>query len=384
MINEPSVQFEYSRGLEGVIACITSMSRIDGEEGILIYRGMPIESMAENSTFEETTYFLLFGKLPNRDELDKFKEELKEFRKLEEQEIEWIENFPEDGHPMDALKTCVSLLGMEYPPPPGEEETREDLVESGKRIIARIPSFIAAFDRMRNGKQILQPREDLDHAENFLYMLHGKEPDEQNAKVLDIALILHADHGINASTFATMVTSSTLADMYSSIVSGIGTLKGPLHGGANERVVAMLKKIGSPDKAEDFIMNAIKERKKIMGFGHRVYKAYDPRAKILKEYAKKLTDKEESQLVETAIKVEEVMIRELGKKGIFPNVDFYSGFAYKALGIPTDLFTPIFAMSRVTGWTGHVLEYRDSNRIFRPRAIYNGPVEEDYIPIDKR
>ena len=215
-------------------------------------------------------------------------------------------------------------------------------------------------------------------------MLHGEVPDEDSAKVLDVALILHADHGMNASTFATMVTSSTLSDMYNSIGTGIGTLKGPLHGGANERVVAMLEEIGSPDNVEGFMKKALEERRKIMGFGHRVYKAYDPRASILKGYAKKLTGKEESKLVETAIKVEEVMIRELGEKRIFPNVDFYSGFAYKAIGIPTDLFTPIFAMSRVSGWVGHVLEYRKENRIFRPRAAYIGPEGVEYTPIEER
>lgn len=384
MIQEPSVEFEYSRGLEGVTAAITTISRIDGEEGVLIYRGIPIEVMAEESNFEETTYFLLNGELPTQKQLDDFRDELHKYMKLTDKEIERIENMPAGAHPMDALKTCVSLMGMEEPPPPGEKETIKGCAECAKKIIAKIPSLIAAFDRARNNKEVLQPKDKYSHAENFLWMLLGKEPKKEHAKVLDIALVLHADHGMNASTFATMVTSSTLSDMYSSIVSGISTLKGPLHGGANERVVAMLKEIGSPDKAEDYIMDAIKKRKKIMGFGHRVYKAYDPRARILKEYAKKLTKGKEKELVKTAIKVEEVMIRELGKKGIFPNVDFYSGFAYKAIGIPTDLFTPVFAMSRVSGWSSHVLEYRESNRIFRPRAIYNGPVNIEYTPVEDR
>ncbi len=382
MIKEPSMEFRYSRGLEGVIAAITSLSRIDGDEGILIYRGIPIESLAENSTFEETTYFLLYGKLPTKKELDDFNSELKEYRALSEDEVDWIKKFPKDAHPMDALKTSVSLMGMSDPS--GWQESKEANLKIAIKIIARIPSFVAAFDRIRNGREVVPADKDLSLAANFLYMLHGEVPDEGNARVLDVALILHADHGMNASTFGTMVTSSTLSDLYSSIITGIGTLKGPLHGGANEKVVAMLKEIGSPDKVEGAMKKALAERRKIMGFGHRVYKAYDPRARILKEYAKKLTGKEESLLVQTAIKVEEVMVRELSKKGIFPNVDFYSGFVYKYLGIPTDLFTPIFAMSRVSGWVAHVVEYREANRIFRPRAIYNGPVGVEYTPIDER
>lgn len=382
MIKEPSKEFQFSRGLEGVTACISALSRIDGEEGFLIYRGIPIELMAENSTFEETTFFLLYGKLPKKSELDEFDEKLKKYRVLTDNENNWINNFPKNAHPMDALKTSVSLMGMADPG--GWKESAEENREIGVKIIAKLPSFVAAFDRARNNKEIVKAHNELPHAANFLYMLHGEEPDENNARVLDVALILHADHGLNASTFATMVTSSTLSDLYSSIITGIGTLKGPLHGGANERVVAMLEEIGSSEAVEEFMNKALAEKRKIMGFGHRVYKAYDPRAKILKQYAQNLSGKEESVLVQTAIKVEEVMMRELSKKGIFPNVDFYSGFAYKHLGIPTDLFTPIFAMSRVSGWVGHVIEYRQANRIFRPRAIYNGPVDVEFTPIEER
>lgn len=384
MLKGKEEEIEFSKGLAGVIAATSELTFIDGEKGFLIYRGIPIESMVENSNFEETTYFLIFGKLPNKSELNNFTNELKEYRKLTSKEIDWIKNFSKEGHPMDALRICVSYMGMEEPPPPGEKETIEGFTKCGKKIIARLPSFVAAFDRARNGKEILQPDDTLPHAANFLYMLQGKKPDEQSAKVLDVALILHADHGMNASTFSTYVTSSTLSDMYNSIATGIGTLKGPLHGGANERVVAMLKEIGSPEAVEEFMKKALAEKSKIMGFGHRVYKAYDPRAKILKEYAKKLTGREDSILVDTAIKVEEVMLRELSQKGIYPNVDFYSGFAYKAIGIPTDLFTPIFAMSRVSGWVGHVLEYRAKNRIFRPRAAYIGPENVQYNPIEER
>jgi len=380
---ETATNFQYSRGLEGVIAAITSISCIDGEEGILIYRGIPIQVMAKNSTFEETAYFLLFGKLPTRTELDYFIGDLKEHRALSEHEIGCILNFPKNAHPMDALRTAVSIMGLNDPMKGAE--SRDINLRIGIKIIAKIPSLIAAFDRMRKGKEIIQPDSNLSHAENFLYMLRGEKPDTEDARILDIALILHADHGMNASTFGSMVTASTLSDMYSAIVTGIGTLKGPLHGGANERVLKMIKEIGSEDKAEEYVLNALAEHRKIMGFGHRVYKAYDPRAKILKEYAERLSEKNgDMKFINIGKKIEEVMIREVGKKGIFPNVDFYSGIVYHFLGIPTDLFTPIFAMSRVAGWVAHIVEYLQANRIFRPRAIYNGPVDVEYTPMEER
>ena len=380
---ETATNFQYSRGLEGVIAAITSISCIDGEEGILIYRGIPIQVMAKNSTFEETAYFLLFGKLPTRTELDYFIGDLKEHRALSEHEIGCILNFPKNAHPMDALRTAVSIMGLNDPMKGAE--SRDINLRIGIKIIAKIPSIIAAFDRMRKGKEIIQPDSNLSHAENFLYMLRGEKPDTEDARILDIALILHADHGMNASTFGSMVTASTLSDMYSAIVTGIGTLKGPLHGGANERVLKMIKEIGSEDKAEEYVLNALAEHRKIMGFGHRVYKAYDPRAKILKEYAERLSEKNgDMKFINIGKKIEEVMIREVGKKGIFPNVDFYSGIVYHFLDIPTDLFTPIFAMSRVAGWVAHIVEYLQANRIFRPRAIYNGPVDVEYTPMEER
>ena len=380
---EAATNFQYSRGLEGVIAAITSTSCIDGEEGILIYRGIPIQVMAKNSTFEETAYFLLFGKLPTRTELDYFIGDLKEHRTLSEHEIGCILNFPKNAHPMDALRTAVSIMGLNDPMKGAE--SRDINLRIGIKIIAKIPSIIAAFDRMRDGKEIVLPDNNLSHAENFLYMLRGEKPDTEDARILDIALILHADHGMNASTFGSMVTASTLSDMYSAIVTGIGTLKGPLHGGANERVLKMIKEIGSEDKAEEYVLNALAEHRKIMGFGHRVYKAYDPRAKILKGYAERLSEKNgDMKFINIGKKIEEVMIREVGKKGIFPNVDFYSGIVYHFLDIPTDLFTPIFAMSRVAGWVAHIVEYLQANRIFRPRAIYNGPVDVEYTPMEER
>ncbi|HDI83430.1 MAG TPA: citrate synthase, partial [candidate division WOR-3 bacterium] len=308
---ETATNFQYSRGLEGVIAAITSISCIDGEEGILIYRGIPIQVMAKNSTFEETAYFLLFGKLPTRTELDYFIGDLKEHRALSEHEIGCILNFPKNAHPMDALRTAVSIMGLNDPMKGAE--SRDINLRIGIKIIAKIPSLIAAFDRMRKGKEIIQPDSNLSHAENFLYMLRGEKPDTEDARILDIALILHADHGMNASTFGSMVTASTLSDMYSAIVTGIGTLKGPLHGGANERVLKMIKEIGSEDKAEEYVLNALAEHRKIMGFGHRVYKAYDPRAKILKGYAERLSEKNgDMKFINIGKKIEEVMIREVG------------------------------------------------------------------------
>jgi len=372
----------FSHGLEGVAAFETSISYIDGKDGILIYRGIPIEELAEKSSFEETAYFLIYGSLPTEIELKKFSGDLENHISLNPQDIKWLKDFPVSAHPMDVLNTCVSLMslseGGNY-----EEGTENDL-KAGIHIMGKIPSYIAAFDRIRQGKGPIPPDNKLSYAANFLWMLTGEKPEEKEARIMDICLILHAEHGVCASTFGTLVTSSTFSDVYSSIVTAIGTLKGYLHGGANEQVIRMLEGIGGPENVEDYINEAMKEKKKIMGFGHRVYKALDPRARILKKYARDLTDKRDEVLFKTALKVEEVMEKKFGPKGIYPNVDFYSGFVYKALGIPTDLFTSIFALARSAGWIAHILEYRESNRIFRPRGIYNGPINVKYIPIEER
>ncbi len=373
----------YSRGLEGVVAAISAVSAIDGQEGRLIYRGVDIEALAEYSTFEETAYFLLFGSLPNKSELEQFSAELRDAREIHPRVKEHLKVLPSDPHPMDVLKLVVSHLAL-YDPDK-QRMDREAKIRKSIRTIAQFPTIIAHYNHARHGEEFIPPNPELSHAANFLYMLTGNVPDEENARIFDIALILHMDHGMNASTFATMVTASTLSDIHSAIVSGIGTLKGPLHGGANERVLKMLDEIGSVEKAEEFVLKSLQERKKIMGFGHRVYKSYDPRARILKQYAERLSEKYgDTKWIEMGKKIEEVMIREVGRKGIFPNVDFYSGIVYHFLGIPRDLFTPIFAMGRVVGWVTHVLEYLQANRIFRPRAIYNGPLDVEYIPIEKR
>ncbi len=382
-ILEDKGPIQYSKGLEGVIAALSSISAIDGANGRLIYRGIPIEMLAKYSTYEETAYLLLYGELPTRNALEKFSKEMREMRELPEKVEECLKELPPKPHPMDILKVAVAHSGL-YDPDI-TKCCREGAMSKVTRIIAQIPTMIAYYHRVREGKNIIPPDPELSHAANFLYMMHGKEPDEEDAHIFDVALILHAEHGLNASTFAAMVTASTLSDINSAIVSAIGTLKGPLHGGANERVLKMLDEIGTPDKVEEYVLSALAEKRRIMGFGHRVYKTYDPRARILKEYAEYLSDKHnDRKWIEIGERIEEIMIRELGEKGIFPNVDFYSGIVYHFLGIPRDLFTPVFAMARSVGWAAHVCEYTQNNRIFRPRAYYIGPDYVEYVPIENR
>ena len=379
--NKPEIN--YSKGLDGVIAALSSISAIDGEKGELTYRGIPIEVLAKYSTYEETAYLILYSKLPTKKELEDFTNQLKELRYLPKRVEEKLRELPLGSDPMDILKIAVAYA--ELYDPDRNKSCHEGAMRKVIQIIAQIPTIIAYYHRVRVGQEIVPPNPDLSHAANFLYMLHGNMPDEEDARIFDIALILHAEHGLNASTFAAMVTGSTLSDINSAIVSAIGTLKGPLHGGANKEVFKMLEEIGTPDKAEEYIFNALKERRKVMGFGHRVYKTYDPRAKILKEYAEYLSDKyEDRRWISISEKIEEVMTRKLGKKGIFPNIDFYSGIVYHFLGIPHDLFTPVFAMARSVGWAAHVCEYVQNNRIFRPRAYYIGPIYVEYTPIDQR
>ncbi len=374
---------EYSKGLEGVIAALSSISYIDGSQGKLVYRGIPIEMLAKYSNYEETAYLLLYGELPTKEALENFTQQMKTFRILPKRVEDCIRELPPNPHPMDILKVAVAHTAL-YDPD-RLRCCREGVMSKVIRIIAQIPTMIAYYHRARTGQDIVPPDPDLGHAANFLYMLHGKKPDKEEARIFDVALVLHAEHGLNASTFAAMVTASTLSDINSAIVSAIGTLKGPLHGGANERVLKMLDEIGTPDKAEEYVLNALSEKRRIMGFGHRVYKTYDPRARILKEYAEYLSNKyNDRRYIEIGERIEKIMIRELGKKGIFPNVDFYSGIVYQFLGIPRDLFTPVFAMARSVGWAAHVCEYVQNNRIFRPRAYYTGPDYVEYVPIDKR
>jgi len=372
----------YKPGLEGIPVCRSEISYIDGVKGILQYRGYRIETLAENSTFEETAYLLLNGKLPNSSELGSFCWDLEQHRKIKFKLIDILKCLPEDGHPMEAMMAAVAALGMYHPAKNVQDKEQTHL--ACVRLLAKIPSIIATFHRIRTKQEPVLPKEELNTAANFLYMLTGKVPSEKAAKMLDVCFILHAEHTLNASTFSARVTGSTLTDPYSVISAAIATLRGPLHGGANERVIEMLHQIGSPDRVRPWLEEKIAKKEKIMGLGHRVYKTKDPRATILQEIASDLFDDKEDQLLNIAEELEKVANEKLASKGIYPNVDFYSGLVYQRLGIPHDLYTPLFATSRTAGWLAHWLEQLKDNRIFRPTQIYTGPHELKYVPEDKR
>lgn len=383
VIDEFGRPAEYREGLEGVVAALSMISSIDGENGVLLYRGIPIEQLAEQSTFEETSYFLLYGRLPKRQELTDFENKLKSRRQVQPAIIELIRTFPPSANAMDLLRTSVSALGL-YDADPANS-TPEKNLERAIDLIAAFPTIVAAIQRRQSGKEFIAPRPDLNHAANFLYMVNGEVPTEYAARVLEVALILHADHGFNASTFTARVVISSLSDMYAAITAAVGSLKGPLHGGANSEVMTTLLKIGSIDKVEAYVLDRLKNKQKVMGFGHRVYHTYDPRARILSQYSQKLAQLTgNAKWFDMSKKVEEVMIREVGEKGIYPNVDFYSATVYYYMGLDQDLFTPIFAVSRIAGWTAHVLEQLQNNRLFRPRAIYPGEKNIAYKPIAQR
>jgi citrate synthase len=372
----------YSAGLEGVPVAKSKLCRIDGTQGKLYYMGYPIEDLASASTFEETAFLLWHGRLPKQDELDALKAELRRNRALPQQAVDFISMLPHTAQPMDVLRTMTSLLSSFDQNP---ERSPEANLHRAIAITARFPTVMATFHRLRQNQKPVEPNPKLGHAANFLYMLFGKEPDEATARIMDMALILHLDHEMNASTFAALVTASTLSDLYSAVASGVGALKGPLHGGANEEVLKMLLQIGDATQVEAFVDDALAKKIKISGFGHRVYKNYDPRARILKEYARRLSEKTKfSRFFDITDRLEAVMIARKGKQGIFPNVDLYSGIVYHQIGIATDLFTPIFAIARVAGWTAHVLEYWEKNRIFRPASIYDGPEPRAYLPMSQR
>ncbi len=373
------------KGLRGVIAGNTALSTIDGTKGELIYQGIDIHDLAQNSTFEETAYLLWFGRLPTREQLDELSKELLKNRELDSEIIDLIKLFPKDAPPMGALRTAVSQLGL-YDPDPDDDYSREVNLKKAIRLTAKMSTFVAAYDRIRNGNEPIQPDPNLGHAANFLYMLNGERPDEDTAEGFDLSLILHADHGFNASTFSSRVTIATLSDMYSAVVSALGTLKGPLHGGANEQVIRLVLKIGDVDKAEGYVKDALARQERIMGFGHAVYKTEDPRVPHLRRLSKKLGEKSgNSKWYEISRKIEDTMMDAgMGEKGIWTNVDFYSASVYYAMGIPLDLFTPIFAVSRIVGWTGHIIEQLEDNRIIRPKSQYIGPRDVPYVPVDER
>lgn len=367
-----------TKGLEGVVAAESSISSII--DGVLTYRGINIDDLAEQASFEEVVYLLWYGHLPNRSQLDQLKKELSENAVLPNQVIELLKMVPSHVHPMAALRTAVSALSL-YDEE-AETMTKEANLRKAVRLQAKISTIVTAYARLREGKEPVAPRSDLGFAANFLYMLKGTEPEDVQVEAFNKALVLHADHELNASTFTSRVTVATLSDIYSGITSAIGALKGPLHGGANEQVMAMLEEIGEIDRVEDYIMNKLANKEKIMGFGHRVYKNGDPRAKHLKEMSRQLTQLTgQSKWYEMSIKIDELVQKE---KGLLPNVDFYSATVYHSLGIPRDLFTPIFAVARTSGWVAHILEQYANNRLIRPRAEYVGPQKQAYIPLEQR
>lgn len=380
------VACEVKPGLEGAITGETEIGYVNGPKGWLIYRGLDVFDLSEHSNFEETSYLLMFGKLPNKAEMDEFTTRLNSYRTLPDEALELLNCLPvKTAHPMSTLRTIVSALGMMDPH--ADVTTVKAETEVAIQLIAQIVTLTGAIARIRRGEKPLAPDPSLPLATDLVRMMTGKNPSVEDARVMDICLILHADHGMNASTFAAMVVNSSLSDMYSSIVSGIASLKGPLHGGANEAVLADLEEIGSVDNVQAWYSLSKVGKRRIMGFGHRVYKAYDPRARVLHPLAELLSRRDPNvrRLYDTAAELEKWVVGDLGKeKGIFPNVDFYSGIVYTAMGIDKAMFTPIFAVSRMAGWGARALEYLKNNRIFRPRSVYVGPLHVDYVPIKER
>jgi citrate synthase len=370
-----------AKGLEGIIANESALSLVDGAQGILIYRGYHIDDLVAHTTFEEVMFLLHRGKLPNRLELEAFKADLAAKREVPDQVVDFLKSAPKDAGPMDVLRTAVSMLGLFDTR--GENQNRELNEERALSICARIPLIVAYYHRARNGLDLPPVRKDLSEAGHFLYLITGEEPTPEATRTLDVAYILHADHGMNASTFSARVTIATLSDIYSAITSAIGTLKGPLHGGANEGVIHMLEEIGDEDKVDAYVAGKLERKEKIMGIGHRVYKVLDPRAPHLRKMAVELTKQlGEPKWINMSERIAQIMFE---KKGLNANVDFYSATVYYSLDIPTDLFTPIFAISRAAGWTAQVLEQLDDNRLYRPLTDYTGPMEQPPIqPIDER
>ena len=372
----------FKEGLEDVVVSTSEICFIDGREGRLLYRGYDVDDLAAHSSFEEVVYLLWHGALPSRKELDAQVKALSATanRRLPPKLVTMLRQLPRKTTPMEVLRTGVSALSA-FDPDAGDN-SREATLHKATRLTAQMPTLVAAWERIRRGKPLVAPNPKLNLAANFLYMMSGKKPTDLAAKTFDVALILHADHEFNASTFASRVTAATLSDLHSAIVSGIGALKGPLHGGANEQVMLMVEKIGSPKNAEAWIRKAVGDKMRLMGFGHRVYRVEDPRAKHLRRLATELGHQAGDTSSVEILNTVATVVTEL--KHIYPNVDLYSGAAYKTMGIPTDQFTPIFAMSRVVGWAAHVLEQHANNRLIRPRAEYTGPGRQSYVPIDRR
>jgi citrate synthase len=380
-MSQPTSAPEVARGLKGVVLDTTETSLIDGEQGKLLYHGYNIHDLAERSTFEEVIYLLWHGRLPRRAELAELDRQLKESRALPPAVIEVI-RLVQKAHPMDVLRTAVSALAAFDPDV--DDHSREAVIRKSVRLTAQVPTIVAAHDRIRRGLEPVAPRPDLSHAANFLYMLHGREADEEAVRAIDVDLILHAEHGSNASAFAARVTVSTGSDLHSAIVSAIGTLKGPLHGGAAEAVMRMVEEIGEPERVDEYIERTLAEGRRVMGMGHRVYKVEDPRARHMRERARVLGEKlgqpKWYQILERIAEVTAPM----RARGISLNVDFYAGAVYYLLGIPEDLFISMFAMGRMPGWCAHVLEQMQNNVLIRPLLHYAGPMDLEYVPLEQR
>jgi len=368
------------KGLEGITAAESAISKVDGQAGRLIYRGYEIKDLAENASFEEVAHLVWTGKLPTRSELDSVKRELAAHRPLTERMSHVLSELPASSPPMSTLRTCVSIMGMMDPRAESPEpEVNLDMVQD---LTAQAASIVASVHRIRRGLPPVRPEPGLSHAGNFLYMLNGAIPDELSEQVFDDCLILHIDHGFNASTFTGRVIASTLSDIYSAVTGAIGALRGPLHGGANQKVMLMLEEIGEPARAEAYVRDLLERKVKVMGFGHRVYKVEDPRATVLRRWCRELGEKVgQPQWAEISETLERILLEE---KGLHCNVDFYSASVYHLLGIPTDLFTPIFAVARIVGWTAHMLEQYGNNRIIRPLCDYTGGFDRKVEPIDER
>ncbi|MBL8124696.1 MAG: citrate synthase [Blastocatellia bacterium] len=369
-----------SEGLRGVVAAQSAIGDVNGEEGILIYQGYNIHDLAEHSSFEEVVFLLWNGRLPKTDELEELKQRLRRNYEVPAAVIDLMKQFPKTADPMDVLRTAVSAL--DFYDENGHGTDRDHAVKAAVRITGQIGTIAAAWDRIRNGKEVIAPDTNLSIAENFLYMLRGERADADEEHMFDVCLILHADHELNASTFTTRVVSGTLAGMYGAVTAGIAALAGPLHGGANTNVMKMLIGIGDLDKVDGWVDQALAEKKKIMGIGHAVYKTEDPRATWLRKYSKHMAEKKgESKWFDMSQRIEQLMHE---KKGMYPNVDFYSASTYYLMGIALDMYTPIFAVSRISGWTGHILEQYSHNKLIRPRAEYIGARDLVYVPISER
>ncbi len=369
-----------SAGLRGVVAAQSAIGDVNGEQGILIYQGYDIHDLAEHSTFEEVVYLLWHGRLPNQAELDELKAELRANYEAPAAVIALMKQFPKDADPMDVLRTAVSSL--DFYDKDGHGTDRERATKAAAKLTGQIGTIAAAWDRIRNGKEPVAPDHNLSIAANYLYMTRGERADTDEERMFDVCLILHADHELNASTFTTRVVSGTLAGMYGAVTAGIAALAGPLHGGANTNVMKMLLEIGSLEAVDSWLDKALEEKRKVMGIGHAVYKTEDPRATWLRKYSRHMGEKKgEMKWFEMSQRIEQLMLE---KKGMHPNVDFYSASTYYLMGIALDMYTPIFAVSRISGWTGHILEQYANNKLIRPRAEYIGARGLKYVPIEER